>query len=108
MTQTATLETQAPKAGYAMDDVRANVDPRPQLESEDYRPAGKLEGKAALVTGGDSGIGAAAAIAFAKEGADVALVYYVRSCSRAMWATRSSAAARWAASWTPGAVWTCS
>lgn len=76
MTQTATLETQAPKAGYAMDDVRANVDPRPQLESEDYRPAGKLEGKAALVTGGDSGIGAAAAIAFAKEGADVALVYY--------------------------------
>ncbi len=76
MTQTATLETQAPKAGYAMDDVRANVDPRPQLESEDYRPADKLEGKAALVTGGDSGIGAAAAIAFAKEGADVALVYY--------------------------------
>ncbi|MBC2889443.1 SDR family oxidoreductase [Gordonibacter massiliensis (ex Traore et al. 2017)] len=76
MTQTATLETQAPKAGYAMDDVRANVDPKPQLESDSYRAAGKLEGKAALVTGGDSGIGAAAAIAFAKEGADVAIAYY--------------------------------
>ena len=76
MTQSATLETQAPKAGYKMDDVRANVDPKPQLESNAYRPAGKLEGKAALVTGGDSGIGAAAAIAFAKEGADVAIAYY--------------------------------
>lgn len=76
MTQSATLETQAPKAGYKMDDVRANVDPKPQLESDAYRPAGKLEGKAALVTGGDSGIGAAAAIAFAKEGADVAIAYY--------------------------------
>lgn len=76
MTQSATLETQAPKAGYKMDDIRANVDPKPQLESDAYRPAGKLEGKAALVTGGDSGIGAAAAIAFAKEGADVAIAYY--------------------------------
>lgn len=76
MPELVELETQAPKAGYAMDDVRANIDPKPQLESDRYRPAGKLEGKAALVTGGDSGIGAAVAIAFAKEGADVAIAYY--------------------------------
>ncbi|OUO89721.1 NAD(P)-dependent oxidoreductase [Gordonibacter sp. An230] len=76
MTQSATLKTQAPKADYKMDDARANVDPKPQLESDAYRPADKLARKAALVTGGDSGIGAAAAIAFAKEGADVAIVYH--------------------------------
>ena len=68
MSELVALETQAPKAGYAMDDTRANVDPKPQLESDLYRAAGKLDGKAALVTGGD--------IAFAKEGADVAIAYY--------------------------------
>ena len=76
MSELVALETQAPKAGYAMDDTRENVDPKPQLESDLYRAAGKLDGKAALVTGGDSGIGAAVAIAFAKEGADVAIAYY--------------------------------
>lgn len=76
MPELVSLETQAPKAGYAMDDTRENIDPRPQLESDRYKPAGKLEGKATLVTGGDSGIGAAVAIAFAKEGADVAIAYY--------------------------------
>ena len=76
MSELVALETQAPKAGYAMDDTRANVDPKPQLESDLYRAAGKLDGKAARVTGGDSGIGAAVAIAFAKEGADVAIAYY--------------------------------
>lgn len=50
--------------------------PRPESDDASYRGSSKLEGKAALITGGDSGIGRAVAIAYAKEGADVAVVYY--------------------------------
>ncbi|WP_420819025.1 SDR family oxidoreductase [Paenibacillus nanensis] len=49
--------------------------PEPIIENPNYVGSGKLKGKAALITGGDSGMGAAAAIAFAKEGADVAIAY---------------------------------
>jgi NAD(P)-dependent dehydrogenase (short-subunit alcohol dehydrogenase family) len=55
--------------------IEAEMQPKPEYIKGDYKPAGKLQGKVALVTGGDSGIGRAVSLHYAKEGADVAIVY---------------------------------
>ncbi|MEC0177725.1 SDR family oxidoreductase [Paenibacillus favisporus] len=73
--QSQSKQTLPPQHQNHQPGTESEMNPLPKYEPMDYKAAGKLQGKKAIITGGDSGIGRAVAVAFAKEGADIAIVY---------------------------------
>ena len=63
--------------------LQSEMEPQPRSMAPEYRAAGKLQGKVALITGGDSGIGRAVAVLYAREGADVAIIHLPEEASDA-------------------------
>jgi NAD(P)-dependent dehydrogenase (short-subunit alcohol dehydrogenase family) len=75
MAQEEKKELRPPQTQDQQPGIESEMTPRPKAEDKRYQPSNKLLDQVAIITGGDSGIGRAVAILFAKEGADVAIVY---------------------------------
>jgi len=75
MAKTGEKKKQRPAQQQTPPGEQSKMKPRPRSIDREYRGSGKLDGRAAIITGGDSGIGRAVAVHFAAEGADVAIVY---------------------------------
>src|SRR5690606_18264228 len=78
-----------PRQHQSRPGLERRLSPRPAYQAPSYRAAGKLEGQVALITGGDSGIGRAVAVLFAREGADIAIVHLPIEASDARETERS-------------------
>src|SRR5689334_1633927 len=72
-----------PKQHQDKPGLESQLQPAPRFHAEEYRAAGKLTGKIALITGGDSGIGRAVAVLFAREGADLVVAHLQSEASDA-------------------------
>lgn len=69
------IKTPPPQTQDQQPGIEGEMHPTPQFMGEQYQGSGKLKGKVAIITGGDSGIGRSVAVHFAKEGADIAILY---------------------------------
>src|SRR5690554_5190226 len=68
-------EEKIPEQQQSLPGSQHKLDPQPEIIRDDYRGSDKLLGKTALITGGDSGIGQSVAVHYAREGANVAIIY---------------------------------
>ncbi|UOF90196.1 SDR family oxidoreductase [Fodinisporobacter ferrooxydans] len=76
MTKQTPVQNFPPQHQNQRPGIESIMQPRPEFDDPNYQGSGKLQGKIAVITGGDSGIGRAVAVAFAKEGADLAILYF--------------------------------